>query len=213
MFEKLETLIDRSFQMHEAVYRHVEQLSPCDDLRAAISFDSGALALEHASSSLELIDGGRLNSAMALMRPQFETLVRGIWLAHAASDLWVEKLAQPLTVSSEKQANDGPTPAEMLKQLEAGSDSPHAIVDQLKEFKAVLWKPLSGFTHGGIHPLSRQVTGYSPQLVLGALRNSNGLLGLTAQLMSLMTGDVTQMGPVRQMHQEFSDCLPLVAGR
>ena len=210
MFEKLETLIERSFQLQEAVYRHVEQITPCDDLRASIAFDSGSLSLEHASSILGLIDSGRMNSAMALMRPQFETLVRGIWLAHAASDLWVEKLAQPLTLNSEKQANEGPMLAEMLKQLEASPDSPRFIVDQLKEFKAVMWKPLSGFTHGGIHPLSRQVTGYSPQLVFDALRNSNGVLSLTTQLLSLMTGDATRMGPVRQMHQEFSDCLPLI---
>ena len=213
MLEKLETLIERSFQLHEAIDRHVEQLSSYDDLRAAIAFDCGSLSIEHASSVLALIASGRLNSAMVLMRPQFENLVRGIWLAHAASDQWVEKLAQPLTLNSEKHANEGPMLAEMLKQLEASPDSPHAIVDQLKEFKAVLWKPLSGFTHGGIHPLARQVTGYSPQLVFDALRNANGVLSITVQLVSLLTGDATRMEPVRQMHNEFSDCFPLIASQ
>lgn len=45
--------------------------------------------------------------------------MRGIWLRYAASDAWVEKLSEPLTLENAKRANEGPMLAEMLKQLES----------------------------------------------------------------------------------------------
>ena len=144
------------------------------------------------------------------MRPQFESLVRGIWLAHAASDLWIKKLAQPLTIAAQKQASEGPMVAEMLKQLEAASDAPAGIVSQLKEYRDVSWKALNSFNHGGIHALSKNVTGYSPKLIYDALRNSNPVMALAAQLVSIMTGDGKNMVPVRRIHVDYTDCLPIV---
>lgn len=212
MIEKLERLIERSFDLHESIYGHVESLEPAPLPRADIAFDAGLLALEHATAALELIDSGRVSSAFALMRPQFESLVRGIWLAHAASDLWVEKLSQPLTLAAQRQANEGPMLAEMLKQLETCPDAPAHIVGQLKEYRDVSWKVLNSFNHGGIHPLSRSISGYPPKLLYDALRNSNAVLALTTQLLSIMSGDETKMEPVRRIHLEFVDCLPIIHG-
>lgn len=144
------------------------------------------------------------------MRPQFESLVRGIWLAYAASDLWVEKLSQPLTIAAQKQANEGLMLADMLKQLEASTDAPAGIVGQLKEFRDVSWKALNSYNHGGIHALSKNVNGYSPKLVYDALRNSNAVMALTAQLLAIMTGDGTNMVPVRRIHVDFADCFPII---
>ncbi len=214
MIAQLQHLVERSFEFHEAVHDHVDTLEPAGSLRAEIAFDAGLLTLEHSTAALELIESGRTSSAIALMRPQFEALVRGVWLAHAASDLWVEKLSQPLTLAAQRQANEGPMLAEMLKQLEAAADSPAHIVGQLKEYRDVSWKVLNSFSHGGIHPLTRNVTGYPPKLVYDALRNSNAVLALATQLVTIMTGDEVNMLPVRRFHQEFGDCLPIVhAGR
>lgn len=102
--------------------------------------------------------------------------------------------------------------AEMLKQLGASPDAPAQIVVQLKEYRDVAWKALNSFNHGGIHPLSRNITGYSPKLVYDCLRNSNAVLALTTQLLAIMTGDPASMGFVRRIHVDFADCLPLVYG-
>lgn len=144
------------------------------------------------------------------MRPQFESLVRGIWLGYAASDSWVEKLSQPLTLAAQKQANEGPMLAEMLKQLDAAPEAPAYIVGQLKEYRDVAWKALNSFNHGGIHPLSRSVTGYSPKLVYDSLRNANAVFTLTNQLVTIMTGDPKKMDPVKRLHVDFVDCLPVI---
>ena len=208
----LASLVERSVQLHEVIHDHVETLIPFGELRFEIAFDSGVLALEHGTAALHLIEAGWTSSAFALMRPQFESLVRGIWLAYAASDLWIEKLSQPLTIAAQKQANEGPMVAEMLKQLEAVTNAPAGIVGQLKEYRDVSWKALNSFNHGGIHALSKNVTGYSPKLVYDALRNSNAVMAMTAQLVSIMTGDGTNMGTVRRIHVDYADCLPIVHG-
>jgi len=212
LIEKLERLIERSFELHEAIYEHVDSMQSAPFPRADIAFDAGLLALEHATAVLELIESGRVSSAFALMRPQFESLVRGIWLAHAASDLWVEKLSQPLTLNAQRQANEGPMLAEMLKQLEACPEAPNHIVAQLKEYRDISWKVLNSFNHGGIHPLSRSISGYPPKLLYDALRNSNAVLALTTQLLSIMSGDEKNIVPVRLIHLEFADCLPISDG-
>lgn len=133
-------------------------------------------------------------------------------MAYGASDLWVDKLSQPLTIAAQKQANEGPMVAEMLKQLEAAPNAPAGIVGQLKEYRDVSWKALNSFNHGGIHALSKNVTGYSPKLVYDALRNSNAVMALTAQLASIMTGDGRNMDTVRRIHVDYADCLPVING-
>lgn len=209
-FTRLEKLIDRSLEFHQKVHDCVDELEPMGDARADIAFDSGFLALEHGTAALHLVEAGWISSAFALMRPQFESLVRGIWLAHAASDLWVTKLSQPLTLAAQQQANEGPMMAEMLKQLDAAPSAPRHIVGQLKDYRDVTWKALNSFNHGGIHPLSKNVTGYSPMLIYDALRNSNAVVAVTTQLLAIMTGDESNMVPVRRFHEEYADCLPII---
>lgn len=208
--KRLVSLIDRSIHLHEAIHNHVDTLVPVGELRAKIAFDSGVLALEHGTAVLHLVEAGWTSSAFALMRPQFESLVRGIWLAYAASDSWIEKLSQPLTVAAQKQANEGPMVADMLKQLEVSPDAPGGVVGQLKVYRDVSWKALNSFNHGGIHALSRNVAGYPHKLVYDALRNSNAVVALTAQLLAIMTGDGINMDLVRQVHVDYVDCLPIV---
>jgi len=212
LVEQLERLIERSFELHETVYSHVEDLGPPAGSRADIASDAGVLALEHGTAVLELIDSGKPSSAFALMRPQFESLVRGMWLGYAASDSWVDKLSQPLTLAAQKQANEGPMLAEMLKQLDAAPEAPAHIVGQLKDYRDVAWKALNSFNHGGIHPLTRTVTGYTPKLVYDSLRNSNAVFALTTQLVTIMTGDPKKMDAVRRLHVDFIDCLPIIHG-
>jgi hypothetical protein len=206
----LEDFIERSHELHEAVGSHVAGLQPYPTLRFEIASQAGRLALEHGNSSLMLMSNGLMASAFALLRPQFECLVRGFWLAYAASDEWVIKLAQPLTVLTARRAGEGPMLAEMFKHLEHADEAPRPIVAQLQEYREVTWKALNSFSHGGIHPLSKFVSGYSPQLTYDSLRNANAVLAVTCQFLSVMTGDSENMIGVRRIHEEFADCLPIL---
>lgn len=207
--EKLSTTLARTAQLHEAVAAHVNCVTPYPEKRFVVSFQAGMLSLEHATGALVLIGNGLCASGIALVRPQFETLVRGIWLLHAANANWVDKLTEPLTVDSARKANEGLMLADMLKQLDA-SDAPVQLIDQLKQFREISWKALSSYTHGGIHPLSRTLTGYPAQLAIDALRNSNALVCITAQLVSILSGDPENMRPVQKLHVDFADCVPII---
>lgn len=77
---------------------------------------------------------------------------------------------------------------EALKRLEATPDNPAPIVAQLNAYRNLTLKAFNSYTHGSIHPLSRYVTGYPPQLVYDTLCNSNGLLMMTTQLVCMLTG-------------------------
>lgn len=211
--EILLQLIERTATFHERVQQHVQTLTPYPDVRFITAFQSGLLSLEHAVSALVLFEQGLFSSAIALTRPQFESLVRGIWLLHAASENWVTKLSEPLTMESAKRANEGEGLAEMLKQLEANPDAPAGIVAQLREFKEVAWKAMSSYTHGGLHPLSRTMSGYPAQLIYDVIRNGNAVVALSAQLLAILSGNPQNMAPVRQMHTDFMDILPIVQHR
>jgi hypothetical protein len=145
------------------------------------------------------------------MRPQYECLVRGIWLLHAASDSWVAKLGKPLSAQSAKRADDAPMLAEMLRQLDAAPNSPKPLIAQLTGYRDAAWKAMNSFNHGGIHPMARVLSGYPPQLTYHALRNSNAVTALATQLVSIVTGDTDNMAPVRELHLIYADCLPLVS--
>lgn len=211
--EKLLQLIERTATFHERVQQHVQTLTPYPDVRFITAFQSGLLSLEHAVSALVLFEQGLFSSAIALTRPQFESLVRGIWLLHAASENWVTKLSEPLTMESAKRANEGEGLAEMLKQLEANPDAPAGIVAQLREYKEVTWKAMNSYAHGGLHPLSRTMSGYPAQLIYDVIRNANAVVALTAQLLAILSGNPENMAPVRQMHTDFMDILPIINHR
>jgi len=121
----------------------------------------------------------------------------------------VEKLSQPLTIDTAKKANQLPMLAEMLGQLDK-SRAPSHLVQQLIQFRDVLWKDLSSFAHGGIHPISRTIEGYPPELVIGAIRNSNALVTIAAQLISIVTSEPPTTEPVRKLVDEYTDCIPIV---
>ncbi len=75
------------------------------------------LAFEHAESATMLIAAGPFTSATALVRLQYEALVRAMWLVFAASEQAVSKLMCELTADSADKANNSPMLSKMLDEL------------------------------------------------------------------------------------------------
>lgn len=208
--EELDHLLGRTTDFHNAVMVHLEGLVPLEEQRFVTAFQSGLLAVEHATSALLLNLHGFNTSACALMRPQFEAHLRGVWLMYAAKDSWVEKLSVPLTEDSARRSNKIPMPAAMFEELRQCPEAPKPVVQQLEGYSEVTWKALSSYTHGGLHPLSRVASGFPVQLVYDVQRNSNAMMALSAQLLSILTGNPSAMKPVKQLHVDFADCLPII---
>jgi len=207
---EFELFLKRNAAYHQQVAENLADLQPYPETRFAIAHQCALLSIEHGIAAYVLITGKLFAPGYSLTRTQFETLVRGIWLMHAASEIWVEKLAQPLTPASAESANDTLMLAKMLAQLKTSESAPQAIVGQLEACRDVIWKAVNSYAHGGLHPLARGITGYPPQLSYDVLRNSNAIIALASQLAAIATGNPQNMVPVRALHRDFADCLPII---
>lgn len=77
-----------------------------------------------------------------------------------------------------------------------------------EHLKRECWEALNSFVHGGIHPLRRCTEGFPLPVVLGMLRNSNGLLTMTGMTLAMLTGSATVAKPMSKIQSKFADCLP-----
>ncbi|CAG9184081.1 DUF6988 domain-containing protein [Cupriavidus respiraculi] len=195
---------------HNAALACIAMVQPMDDRRAIAAFRCGLMSVEHASGALALLSIGLPSPALALLRPQFETLVRGIWLLYAADEKWVAQYFEPLTETSAVAGDKAPGMALMLDALSAVEEpSARAVIGQLLQYRDLNWKALNSYTHGGMHPMARSGDGYPDELVENVLKNANGLVCVAAQLAAVVSGDADRMEPVRQLHRDFADCIPL----
>ena len=214
MYKKeLETLLPRCFEMYDFMAEHINQLQHYElvpDIKFRMAFQSGILSFEHGLATLKLIADGFVSSGLALMRPQYESLVRGFWLMHADTDNWIGKLRTVEQVGpNELSKLETPMISDMLKLLDK-SDAPNHILKQLQDFKAITNSTLNSFTHCGLIALVNNGMGYDQKLIYDALRNCNAVAAINLQMLSILTGDEEAITPVRNMHHQFHDCLPIV---
>lgn len=204
--ELLSKTLGRSIELHQSAHSLIDAFEPYPELRFEIAFQSGLLSMEHATAAMLLMQSDMPAPAIALLRPQYESLVRGVWLMFAATEPQVEKLALPLTEETAKRGDDLPMLADMLKQLEKVEQTPKHLVVQLKSYKDIAWRALNSYAHGGMHPLSRYVTGYPPKLVRDSLCNSNGILMMATQLLCILTGNPENQAQWRRLVDQYVDC-------
>lgn len=125
------------------------------------------LAIEHAQAIICLVDHEFHGSALALQRPMFEAIIRGVWLKYTATDNELDKAAK----------GDFPPTREMLR------NSPHAS-DQnetppLSALGEKHWNRLCGYTHGGTEQIIARLgssglrDGYQYDEIIGALHWSD----------------------------------------
>ena len=165
-----------------------------------------SLGFEHAQSVKHLVAAGLYTSAAALLRVQYESLVRALWALYVATDSQAELMLAELTEETAKQASKIPMLSQMLEAIE--EKAPHAPVAHLKEFKHYSWRPLSSFVHGGIHAVNRHGKGFPLELVLMEIRHSNGLLGIAGNLLLILAGVPPEAGKMAGIYAEFKDCFP-----
>jgi hypothetical protein len=180
------------------IYGSTDRLR-CSKIMCSVSF-------EHAESIKILIASGNFTSAIGLMRLQYESMVRAMWLLYAASDLLVSKLMSELTQESARKANKLPLLSEMIKTLDG--KAPNEAMGMILEFKEYSWKPLSSYIHGGIHAIHRHSKGYPLPLLSQLLKASNGVSVMVGMLLVILSGDSTQSGNMRKIQKEYLDCCP-----
>lgn len=204
-------VLARADELDEALMAAItaEQYRPYDgSARISVSVSAACVALEHGRALRLLVAQGLPTAALSLLRLQHEALTRAVWLLYAATDLAVDKLAAPLSKETEAAASKLPMLADMLKQL---ADKPAAAQPLLglQAFKDNNAAALNSFVHGGIHALHRHAQGYPAPMVIGAVRNCNGLLLMTGMMLALLAGSPPMLRRVSRLQVEFAaDLLP-----
>ena len=132
------------------------------------------IALEHHGAVLMLTRSRLHGSAIALLRPQFESFVRGVWLRRCASPVQLHKFLA------------GSNPPEISEQLRAIESLEWYESRVLSRFISLSWRTLCDYTHTGVRQIGRrfldnEVTqNYSTDEQIELLKASNFFAALTA---------------------------------
>lgn len=155
-------------------------------------------------------------SAFAILRLQYECVVRAYWIDYVAKESQIEKLSAELNEDSARRAaNNMVTIKDMLQELETAGKAgkaPMQPVEELKEFKDYQMKPLNSFVHSGVHAIQRKQMGYPIPLVIGVLKSSNGLLLMAAMLIVNLSEGHSYRDKLPKVCRAFGDCLPPTRG-
>jgi hypothetical protein len=178
-----------------------------ENLRARAALGLCALSIEHGCAVQALLSASPA-SAITLVRPQYESLIRAVWAAHAADGAELNLLLAPLTAESQHAAKKLPGVVGMLAALE--KSGPPGAAALLGRAKARLGDGLNSFVHGGIHPFARQREGYPIVLLLDVLKNSNALAILTLLVLLVLTEDGELPAVISTLHGSFQDVLPAI---
>lgn len=199
-------VLDRSDELADAIHENLQAARLDNSIRSKLAQSMSGIAWEHGVSLRSLVGAGLCTSATALMRLQFEAVLRSIWLYYAASDPWIARFTTPNAPGNTNETTRSPSVDDMLKELE--KDAPQPVADMLRQLKQDHWKPMNSYVHGGIHAVVNFGVGYKPAFLLQIIRNSNGLSTMAAMVGAMLSGDPRLTGQMKTIQLAFLDCLP-----
>ena len=199
--EEFDSALAACFQEHDVVLNY-------DDPRYERSWLACMASLQHARMlRLAFVSGSPISGA-ALMRLQFEALLRAAWLCHAAAPDQVETLARSLDLDAEQAAKRLPGPQDMLAAVER--TAPPSLSAPLNEFNQYHRHALNSFVHSGIHALHRTSEGFPLDLALKLIAMSNGLLHMAYRMFASLLSSQELVDRVTQAYLPYQDCLTMI---
>lgn len=213
--DEFSKVLERSSAFLEALMDHLgsaEDFGGADNRQEA-AIAAAEVAIEHGTALNALFEMGMANSAVALLRLEYEALLRSAWLLYAATDGAVMKASAPLTKESAEAAKNLPNAQVMLADLErkmTGDPGLAGLVNPLRELRDEAWKPMNAFVHCGLHPLARARDGFPEILAVSVIKISNALIHFAARLLSRFTGDRGVIRRVDEAYKQFQDVMPII---
>jgi hypothetical protein len=199
-------VFDESDQLADELLCQIDLPLLNDSERVRTSDVACSLSIEHWYSTRALLRAGVLSSALVVHRAQFEALVRSLWLAYAASDEQVAKLARELTVDNDQAAKGVPLVKDMMTALE--KTAPSQAYEALARFKAQSWAAMNSYAHAGLHPLRRHAEGYPSTLIEDVLRNANGLAVMSCMQAVVLSGQQPRQRDLIAQAAKHPRCMP-----
>ncbi len=142
-----EVLIIKAFDLHDWIARNLDDLEISRQNRVLLAVSCYDLVIEHHIGIATLLRSRINGSAFALVRPLFETFIRGAWLRHCATDNEIEKF---ISDRLDKKFN------KIIDEVESLNGFNDGILSGLKKNA---WKSMNSYTHGGILQASRRTSG------------------------------------------------------
>ncbi|WP_418319951.1 DUF6988 family protein [Piscinibacter sakaiensis] len=165
------------------------------DIRDGLTLDACNLALDHAEALRTLLELGLNASGLAMLRLQYEALLRATWVFYAAKDGEVAMLAAPLTTGTSDSAKKLPMANELLSAVER-SEAPAPLRLGLREFRTTAWDAMNSYVHGGIHPLRRSGSGHPVEELTTAIQSSNAMSYSSLMLAAATVGCIELIGNI-----------------
>lgn len=206
----MESLLDRSARLEDAIracFPATGAVLAVSSVKNELVAAACSLCIEHGHVLRSAFSLLAPSSGSALLRLQYEALLRAAWLMFAATATQVEKLGNVLDVEAEQAAKNLPGYSEMLKGVLTAA--PEALAAPLAEFNQYSRHALNSFVHSGIHALSRTRHGYPTEMALNVVRFSNGLSHFGYRLLANLSGSQRRMDRVARLYLDYSDCLPV----
>jgi hypothetical protein len=211
IFESIQSLSNDFAEYLEEAIDSAGTMAAGDRVEATAA--AADLSFEHAFAVRALFEAGAPNSASAMLRLQYEALLRSAWLLYAATEADVSKAGAKLNAESAAAAKNIAGAVDMLKALERCLEAQpelRGLVVPLREIRDASWAALNGFVHGGLHPLARTRDGFPDVLAANLLKFSNGMLHMSGRILARLTGSTDVLQKVEQSRLKFANCLPVV---
>jgi len=177
------TLIDKAFELHHWIIKNLDGLEVSRERRALLSVSCYDTVIEHHIGISTLLKSNINGSAFALVRPLFETFVRGVWLRHCATEDEIDKYVSDRLDKKFYQL------IEEVEKLESFRDG---VLSGLKESA---WKAMNSYTHGGIQQVGRRSKDayiepdYSDEEVIEVVKLSGSFALLSLQQIAFEVGE------------------------
>lgn len=139
-------LIDTADQFMKAIDKKMDGLRIDGKVRSRVFNGMLHLSLEHFGSIILLMKNRMSGSAAALLRPQYESVMRGLYFHECATDTEVDSFIK------------AKEPIKLYKMVEQVENQLAVNKNPLTNFYNMFKKKMHGFTHGGFEQLKRRYT-------------------------------------------------------
>ena len=138
--------IQRGFSLVAWLATEVDGLSLDGSLRNRLSAACLSVTQDHHAAIIVLLEQKLYASAFTLARPQYESYVRGLWLANCATDVEVERFAT---------GDEPPGITVLLASLQKVEAFENGMLSKIKQDS---WRDMCEYTHTGALQAKRWLT-------------------------------------------------------
>lgn len=202
----LEEILKQSSDFHAEIDSLWKSFTPATTPRGYVVAGFCSIVREHVFSQQHLLSIGFDVTAMTLVRPSFESLVRAIWSLEGASDEWIRLfLTPPLQDADEgEETIKGPPVDSMLDTIK--KHHPQWVHQSLDALKEGTWKPMHSYVHGGIRPVVQALAGCPEPNKIAVVLNGNGFVLFASNILQIACNGPG--GRIAKIQLRYSQCLP-----